>query len=232
MEDIILENTIKQGTEEWMKQRLGKITASKFAVLLTQPKSRIDKERGLLAKTTEAYLMQKVSEVLTGTSKELKTEALTWGSETEDEARRFYELENMVEVKQVGFIPWKENPIVGGSPDGLVGDDGMVEFKCPDSETFTRYLFDEPIPKEYKVQMLGNLMIGDRKWCDFVMYDPRIKNEKLRMVVRRFERSALEIDILKGALERTLRVYEAMLKRVGLSFEDILNDKHEAQDQS
>jgi exodeoxyribonuclease (lambda-induced) len=226
MEDIILENTIEQGTEDWFKQRLGKITASRFSVLLTQPRSKADREKGLLAKTTRTYLLQKISEVLTGTSKELKTEALTWGSETEDEARRFYELENMVEVEQVGFIPWKENPVVGGSPDGLVGDDGMVEFKCPDSETFTKYLFDEPIPKEYRVQMLGNLMITDRKWCDFVMYDPRVKNEKLRMITTRFVRSAVEIEVLKEAIDRVLSVYEAMLMRVGLTLKDVLDDKH------
>jgi len=226
MEDVILENTIEQGTEAWFEQRLGKITASRFGCLLAQPKSKIEKEAGMISKTARTYLIQKVSEVLTGTGKELKTEALTWGSETEDEARRFYELENMVEVKQVGFIPWEKNPIVGGSPDGLVGDDGMVEFKCPDSETYTKYLFDEPIPKEYKIQMLGNLMITDRKWCDFVMYDPRIKNEKLRMVTTRYVRSAVEIDTLESAIERTLKVYEAMLMRVGLTFKDVLNDKH------
>lgn len=222
MEDVLLE--VEQGSEEWFKQRLGKVTASKFGDLLRLPRNKAEKEAGMLSKSARTYLIQKVSEVLTGSSKELKTESLTWGNEIEDEARKIYELEKMVEVKQVGFIPWKLNPIVGGSPDGLVGDDGIIEIKCPDSDTFTGYLLGNSIPKNYMAQIQGNLMITDRKWCDFIVYDPRVKREDLRMTITRIQRSAIEIDKIQNAIYRTLDNYERMLGVIGLNFDNVLNN--------
>jgi len=219
---------VEQGSPEWFAQRLGRITASNFGALMTLPRSKKDREAGLISETARTYLVKKVSEVLTGMSKEFTTQSMEWGSETEDEARKIYELENMVEVKQIGFAILESNPIVGGSPDGLVGDDGIIEIKCPDSNTFTGYLLGDSIVKGYMAQIQGNLWILDRSWCDFIVYDPRVIREDLRIHIMRVDRDDEYISKIAQAVDRALINYGAMLNKLGLSFDDILNVKYQA----
>jgi putative phage-type endonuclease len=219
---------VEQGSPEWFAQRLGRITASNFGALMTLPRSKKDREAGLISETARTYLVKKVSEVLTGMSKEFTTQSMEWGSETEDEARKIYELENMVEVKQIGFAILESNPIVGGSPDGLVGDDGIIEIKCPDSNTFTGYLLGDSIVKGYMAQIQGNLWILDRLWCDFIVYDPRVIREDLRIHIMRVDRDDEYISKIAQAVDRALINYGAMLNKLGLSFDDILNVKYQA----
>ena len=219
---------VEQGSPEWFAQRLGRITASNFGALMTLPRSKKDREAGLISETARTYLVKKVSEVLTGMSKEFTTQSMEWGSETEDEARKIYELENMVEVKQIGFAILESNPIVGGSPDGLVGDDGIIEIKCPDSNTFTGYLLGDSIVKGYMAQIQGNLWILDRLWCDFIVYDPRVIREDLRIHIMRVNRDDEYISKIAQAVDRALINYGAMLNKLGLSFDDILNVKYQA----
>lgn len=219
---------VEQGSPEWFAQRLGRITASNFGALMTLPRSKKDREAGLISETARTYLVKKVSEVLTGMSKEFTTQSMEWGSETEDEARKIYELENMVEVKQIGFAILESNPIVGGSPDGLVGDDGIIEIKCPDSNTFTGYLLGDSIVKGYMAQIQGNLWILDRSWCDFIVYDPRVIREDLRIHIVRVNRDDEYISKIAQAVDRALIHYGAMLNKLGLSFDDILNVKYQA----
>lgn len=219
---------VEQGSPEWFAQRLGRITASNFGALMTLPRSKKDREAGLISETARTYLVKKVSEVLTGMSKEFTTQSMEWGSEIEDEARKIYELENMVEVKQIGFAILESNPIVGGSPDGLVGDDGIIEIKCPDSNTFTGYLLGDSIVKGYMAQIQGNLWILDRSWCDFIVYDPRVIREDLRIHIMRVDRDDEYISKIAQAVDRALIHYGSMLNQLGLSFDDILNVKYQA----
>jgi len=219
---------VEQGSPEWFAQRLGRITASNFGALMTLPRSKKDREAGLISETARTYLIKKVSEILTGMSKEFTTQSMEWGSETEDEARKIYELENMVEVKQIGFAILESNPIVGGSPDGLVGDDGIIEIKCPDSNTFTGYLLGDSIVKGYMAQIQGNLWILDRSWCDFIVYDPRVIREDLRIHIMRVNRDDEYISKIAQAVDRALIHYGSMLNQLGLSFDDILNVKYQA----
>jgi len=217
----------EQGSQGWFDARIGKLTASRFGGLLTRPRSKKDKEAGLVSKTTETYLREKVTEVLTGETRQLSSEALTWGSETENDAREFYELNKLVEVEQVGFISWKENLMVGGSPDGLVGLDGIIEIKCPyDSTNHTVYLYNKEIPKAYYAQIQGNLFITDRKWCDFIVYNPRVIDDKYKMIVIRIERDEEFIKKLKEVIGISLNNLEEMLKVVDLTFKDVLERKY------
>ena len=217
----------EQGSQGWFDARIGKLTASRFGGLLTRPRSKKDKEAGLVSKTTETYLREKVTEVLTGETRQLSSEALTWGSETENDAREFYELNKLVEVEQVGFISWKENLMVGGSPDGLVGLDGIIEIKCPyDSNNHTVYLYNKEIPKAYYAQIQGNLFITDRKWCDFIVYNPRVIDDKYKMIVIRIERDEEFIKKLKEVIGISLNNLEEMLKVVDLTFKDVLERKY------
>lgn len=219
---------VEQGSPEWFEQRLGRITASNFGALMTLPRSKKDREAGLISQTTRSYLVKKVSEVLTGTSKEFSTASLQWGSAMEDEARKMYELERMVKVEQIGFAMLDSNPIIGGSPDGLVNDDGIIEVKCPDSDTFTGYLLGDSIIRPYMAQIQGNLWILNRFWCDFIVYDPRVIKEDLRMKILRVERDDEYIKKMVEAIDRALIYYKAMLEQLGLSFDDIKNVKYQA----
>lgn len=114
---------------------------------------------------------------LTGLPQEsYKNAAMDWGSETEQEARQYYAALNGVEVRQVGFIARDDD--VGCSPDGLVGDDGMIEIKCPFSTTHIKYILADKMPAEYVKQVQGNLWVSERKWIDFISFDPRMSQRR------------------------------------------------------
>ena len=85
----------------------------------------------------------------------------------------------------------------GASPDGLVGDDGLVEIKCPNTATHIQTLLDQKIPRKYETQMLWQMECTGRKWCDFVSYDPRMP-EDLKLFVKRFERDDERLDEIRG----------------------------------
>ncbi len=163
--------SMEQGTQEWLELRLGKVTASKFSEVMTN--GRGDKPSA----TAKSYMIKLVAEILRGQAMPFfENDAMRWGTETEPQARAMYELRNDVDVKEVAFV--ELNEFVGVSPDGLVGDDGLLEIKCPNTETqIKRFLDGVGLPKEYKAQVQGQLWVTGRKWCDFVSFDPRIDVE-------------------------------------------------------
>lgn len=160
--------SVQQGSNEWLELRLGKVTASKFSDVMTNGKGV-----GLSA-TARSYMIRLISEILRGEPMPFfENEAMKWGTETEPQARAMYELKNNIDVKEVAFV--ELNDFVGVSPDGLVGDDGLLEIKCPNTETqIKRFLYGVGLPKEYEAQVQGQLWVTGREWCDFVSFDPRI----------------------------------------------------------
>lgn len=166
---------IIQGTDEWKKIRLGKLTASRMADVLA-------------VKTTAArrnYLAQLVAERLTGTVGESFTNsAMEWGTLTEPLAREAYELLTVTSVDQVAFVDHPTIEWAGASPDGLVSVDGLVEIKCPNTATHIDYLLGQKPPAKYIPQMALQLACTGRQWCDFVSYDPRLPEEHRLFVVR------------------------------------------------
>lgn len=152
-----------QGTDDWHKLRLGKVTASRFS----------DAMAGGAGKTRKAYMIKLIAERLTGEPQEGYTNAVMQrGNEIEPHAREYYNLLNDITVKEVGFVELDEN--IGASPDGLVGEEGLLEIKCPNSATHIEYLLAGKLPATYKRQVQGQLWVTDREWCDFVSYDPRV----------------------------------------------------------
>lgn len=152
----------EQKSEEWYKCRLGKLTASVAYTIATAGK-------GL-----DTLCLEKATEILTGIIPEgFTSEAMQHGNEYESEARNIYELETGNVVKQVGFV--EDNEFVGVSPDGLIGDDGLIEIKCPTDKTYTQYLIDMIIKPEYYAQMQMQMLITKRCWCDYVVYNPHFE---------------------------------------------------------
>jgi len=182
----------EQGTDQWRKDRAGVVTASEFYKVLAK------------IKTGEAairynYKAELVAERLTGLPTErFITKEMQWGTDHEPEARAVYAAIKEVEVVQTGLIKHAEWE-VGASPDGLVGKDGLVEIKCPNTATHIMTILTEKIPKQYYAQMQGQMWITETKWCDFVSYDPRLDAKRAIHIIR-VERDDDFIDGLQEAV--------------------------------
>ncbi|MCW0014865.1 lambda exonuclease family protein [Rhizobium sp. BT-226] len=184
-------DNIVQGTPEWHQIRVGKVTASKVADIIAKTKTGYSASRA-------NYAAQLITERLTGLPTEGFTNAaMQWGTENEPEARAAYEFNCVASVVEVGFVPHPTIGETGASPDGLVGDDGLVEIKCPNTATHIKTLRGGSVPGDYVTQMQWQMACTGRKWCDFVSYDPRMP-ESMRFFCQRVDRD----DAMIADLER------------------------------
>jgi putative phage-type endonuclease len=182
-----------QQTDEWINARLGSATASRMNDALA----------GSETAARRGYLIQLVTERLTGQQQEsYNSAAMQRGTELEPVARMAYEATNGF-VDKAGFYKHPSIEWFGASPDGLVGDDGLVEIKCPNSTTHVDYILENKVPTKYKRQMLAQLACTNRKWCDFVSFDDRLP-EHLQLFVVRFEPKQEEIDKLQEGVIKFL----------------------------
>ena len=171
---------IEQGTDEWFAIRCGKVTASRVADVIATTKTGYSASRA-------NYEAQLICEILTGKPAEsFSNAAMQWGTETEPLARAQYELKTGEMVNQIGFVVHPMIEQAGASPDGLVGSEGLIEIKCPNTSTHLDTLLSQKVPSKYIVQMTWQMVCTGRKWCDFVSYDPRLP-ENLQLFVQRIE---------------------------------------------
>lgn len=206
---------IEQGSKEWKAERAGKATASRIADIIAKTKSGPSASRA-------NYLAQLVAERLTGEPSEgFTSAAMAHGTATEPEARNAYAFATDADVVQVGFIPHPSIEWCGASPDGLVGDDGLVEIKCPNTATHIETLRGDGIDRKYVLQMQWQMACTGRKWCDFVSYDPRLP-ASMSLHIRRVERD----DILIADVQREV---SAFLKEVAETVAE-LQSKYELKD--
>ena len=139
-------------------------------------KDLLSKGRGTAqSKTAETYMMELIAEKLTGQSKPFfENDAMRWGTETEPQAREMYSVNNnFVGVEEVAFV--EHNEFIGVSPDGLVGDDGLLEVKCPNTTTQLKRALSDDYSADYKAQIQMQLWVTEREWCDFLSFDPRLE---------------------------------------------------------
>lgn len=184
---------MEQRTEEWFAARLGKVTASRIADVLATTKSGPAASRA-------NYLAELVAERLTGKVYEHFTNAtMQWGTEQEPYARDAYERKYDLFIIEVGFVPHPTIEMAGASPDGLVGEDGLVEIKCPNTATHIKILTGGKIERKYFSQMQWQMDCTGRQWCDFVSYDPRLP-ERLSLHVRRVERDEPWLEETRAAV--------------------------------
>jgi putative phage-type endonuclease len=204
-------DNVEQRSDEWFKIRCGKVTASRVSDVIAKTKSGWGASRA-------NYMAQLIAERLTGeVADSYSNSAMQWGTDHEDEARMAYEFYENEGVQEIGFVQ-HQNLESGASPDGLVGDDGLTEIKCPNTATHIQTLLDQKIPKKYETQMLWQLECTGRKWCDFVSFDPRMP-EDLKLFVKRFERDDERLDEIRtmvadfiGELEDKLTALEKLEK--------------------
>jgi putative phage-type endonuclease len=189
----------EQRSEEWFKARLGVITASaahKFGY------------SGL----RKTYFYQILSERLTGIYVPLPiTPPMQWGIDYEDEAREWYEKTTGNTVEEVGFVFKDETRRAGCSPDGLVGDHGLIEIKCPLSKTHVLQVNEGP-KLEYRRQMQFQMWTTGRAWCDFVTYDPRMP-DYLKGHVKRIPRDEKAMKDIEANVSRMVKEIDEFIAR-------------------
>lgn len=205
----MVELPVEQGTEEWKQLRLGKVTASRVADVLSKIKSGESAGR-------KNYRMDLVVERLTGIpTASYSTPAMDWGKDNEPWARMAYEAHSGVFVDQIAFIDHPTIKWFGCSPDGLIGSEGNLEIKCPNTATHIEYLLAGVPPAKYIPQMQTQMACSGRLWTDFVSYDPRLPDD-LQLFVVRLDRDetyikAMEEEVVKflDEVEDTCRKLKA-----------------------
>lgn len=192
-------------------KRLGKVTASRLNDVMATLKS------GGEAATRKNYRAQLIAERLTGVKADSFTNgAMQWGADNEPIARAMYEVSRGVDVEQIDFVEHPSILMSGASPDGLIGEDGLIEIKCPNTATHIDYLLAGIVPTEYRNQMLWQMECTGRKWCDFVSFDPRMPDD-LQIFVIRYELDCNKLDELRnGVIQFLSEVDSVMLKLVDI----------------
>jgi len=203
-------NQIEQGSDEWKQLRLGKVTASRIADVMSQIKAGESQSRS-------NYRIELVCERLLGEPTDSFTNShMQRGTELEPFARSAYEIKNKVFVEQVSFCDHLTVSMSGASPDGLVGKDGLIEIKCPMTKTHIETLLGKQVPAKYIKQIQWQLACTDRKWCDFVSYCPELP-ENMQLFISRVERDDEVIDgITKAVIEFNLEVEQVIERLKGL----------------
>lgn len=195
---------IIQGSPEWFALRVGKVTASRVADVTAKTKTGWGASRA-------NYMAELIAERLTGvTAPSYTNAAMQWGTETEPQARAAYSFHTNADVSEIGFVDHGSIPMTGASPDGLIGDDGLIELKCPNTATHIDTLLGDEIDGKYIKQMQWQMACTGRKWCDFVSFDPRMP-ETMRLFIKRVNRddamiAQLEKDILQFLGELDFKV--------------------------
>lgn len=174
---------IAQVSEEWFAVRCGKVTASRVADVIAKTKTGYGASRA-------NYAAELIAERLTqSTAPSFTNAAMQWGTDQEPHARAAYSFLHDVDVEEIAFVDHPEIAMSGASPDGLVGLDGLVEFKCPNTATHLDTLLSETVPGKYITQMQWQMACTGRAWCDFASFDPRLP-PSMQLFVKRVERDA------------------------------------------
>ena len=205
-EDELREHLI-QGSAEWKQSRLGKATASRISDIVAKTKSGYSTSRA-------NYMAQLVVERMTNqVAESYSNAAMEWGIENEEFARAAYEAKTGNMVDQVGAIDHPRIAMSAASPDGLVGDDGCLEIKCPHTATHIDTLLGDEPAKKYYDQMQWQMVCANRSYCEFVSFDPRMPSH-LQLFVKRIERNDIYIAELESEVVRFLVEVDDKVKKL------------------
>lgn len=203
---------IVQGSEAWFAARAGKVTASRVSDVIAKTRNGWGAGRA-------NYMAELICERLTGVcAPGFTNDAMRWGTDQEPFARQAYAERFGVDVFEVGFIDHPEIAMSGASPDGLVGDAGMVEIKCPNTATHIETLRTGAIADKYLVQMLWQMGCTGREWCDFVSYDPRLP-PSMRLFVQRVPRDLSRLLDLEHEVSAFLAELDATVADLRAKYE-------------
>ena len=198
---------MEQRTEEWFEARMGCVTASRTADVMAKTKSGYAASRA-------NYMAELICERLTGERQGgFSSAAMQWGTETEPQARMAYEIMTGATVVETGFVLHPEIAGFGASPDGLIGEDGLIEIKCPNTATHIDTLLADKVPTKYIIQMHVQMLCTGRAWCDFVSFDPRLPID-LHMFIKRVERDNKLAEEIVTEVQSFLADMEAKIAKL------------------
>ena len=201
---------IIQGSPEWFAARVGKITASRVVDVMARTKTGWGASRA-------NYAAELIAERLTGNSAPgFTNDAMRWGTDTEPYARLEYSRRFDVSVYEIGFVDHPEVAMSGASPDGLVGSDGLIEIKCPNTATHLDTLLSGNVPGKYLTQMQFQMACTGRSWNDFVSFDPRLP-ENMQLFVQRVPRDVgliLDLETEVSAFHDEIEAKLSDLRRI------------------
>lgn len=193
---------MEQRSKEWFAARLGKVTASRVADLMATTKTGYGASRA-------NYMAELICERLTGEQAErFSNAAMQWGTDVEPQARAAYEFITDAAVQEVGLVDHPSIEMFGASPDGLIGDLGLIEIKCPNTATHIETLLGEVVPGKYFIQMQVQMACTGRAWCDFVSFDPRLPAD-LQIWVARVQRDDFAIKNIEAETVKFLGELDA-----------------------
>jgi len=195
---------IEQGSDEWLKLRLGDATASNFDKIITIT--------GKESESLKKYALQLATELMLETPEpSFKNDVMARGNELESLARDAYQEQTFNVVEQITMFK-SDCGNFGYSPDGIIGDDGLNEIKCPIATTHFKYLLDNKMPTDYWQQVQGGLWVSKRKWIDFVSFNSYFKDKKLFIV--RVERDEEYIAKLAEQANKVILLRDEYLNKL------------------
>lgn len=198
---------MEQRSEEWFRARAGKVTASRVADVIAKTKSGYSTSR-------DNYMAELICQRLTGNlGDSYQNAAMVWGTNTEPFARAAYVSAKGVGVEEVGFVPHPTLEDAGASPDGYVGEEGLLEIKCPLTSTHMNIMLEQEIPTKYHVQMQWQMACTGRLFCDFVSFDPRMP-ENLQLYIHTVDRDNRMIANLEAEVAKFLSEMENKIAKL------------------
>lgn len=197
----------------WQVERLGKFTSSKIGELMSKGRGK-GQEWGQMAMS---YIYTKIAEKMTGVPHYIpETRAMEWGNDHEAEAIEKYNELTGNDATPMGKVFVKFNDNCGGSPDGFVDDDGLIEVKCPyNSANHIETFIERIIKKEYLYQCQGNMLFSNRQWCDFISYDPRMPKD-MQIVIIRVERDDEVCDAIAERIQQAAEKIIEIQEKTGI----------------
>lgn len=204
---------MEQRSPEWFAARLGKVTASRVADLMARTKTGYGASRA-------NYMAELICERLTGQPTESYINgAMQWGIDTEEQAKAAYTFMHDAPIVDCAFYEHEGIADFGASPDGLVGDEGLIEVKCPLSATHIEFLLSQTIPGKYITQMQTQMACTSRRFCDFVSFDPRLPESMQMWIFRVYRDEAMitelekEVTVFLAELSAKIEKLNAMYRR-------------------
>lgn len=200
----------EQGSDEWHAIRIGKATSSKANAIIKKLKG------GGYSAAREDYAYDLAIERLTGESQDPDLSRVSWvqdGKNREEEARQLYSFMFDAEPVKIGFATHPTIDMFGASTDSLVGDNGLLEIKCPKAKTHYETLLNKQIPSEYIAQVDSEVACAEREWVDFVSYHPSFPPH-LRLIKIRRDRNERAIAELEAEVKAFLAEVSETVKRL------------------
>ena len=210
---------IEQRSEAWFEIRKGKITSSEIHKIMG---------KGDLSETAKTYLLEKVCELYGGITEPAVGAALNWGTDLEPVAIEHYEKITGVKVEKASFIPAGDH--YGGSPDGLIAPDGIIEVKCPfkSANHFKHGMINsaekfKKVAPNYYYQCISNMICAEAKWCDFISFDPRV-NEDFKMFTFRLELTEEDSTAVTERIKVAFEYMKVLVKEIEAAKPKLLLD--------